>query len=575
MKIGDFTSWIAAFFIFFSGNALKSQVIYDVFAEKELNCEPASENITPEYLEVSGGIPVTYFQITSPENAAQKSVNEALLPLCRKFTDNESDYLRLLIELKPRLAVFEELQGSGNNYYGRQTSASTVMADLNSITCEPVSLVDGRLFFSVRYDFKIPDSYVREEEYPSLHHYYIANLKNGTVTRHKNACSPSAAEKVMALINTRLNAQYHLRKSEVSLKPLEPLSPNKAVYAGLDFSAYGNIGTQTDLTEADFVWTGFGLTVRFPEYSESSKIYDGRPFELFLPFDEAKEAARLLSGFEFVSNLKPKASTYSGFTFLNPLGTFETMSKPPNADLLFEQFQDRIPDNLTIETYQFLNNGERSLYSAQTLLFDSLGRVAESTTENKSGKLRQRVAYTRDGEGRLTLKYMEERRESAERFGYDNSGNLTVHERINGYESGVTYAFYTGRYAYLYRTENNDFQKFEKRDNELCYRNICYVLNERDQVIGVSNSPAMMGYAQVGYDRNNKLTEIHRATEDEHTYVIYDDRGRLQSRSSQRGVEKGQESLFYYEDDSSLPFESTHSGIGFMNKYLEVYTWEY
>jgi len=575
MKIGDLTLWIAAFFIFFSGNALKSQVIHDVFAEKELTCGPASVNITPEYLEVSGGIPVTYFQITAPENVAQKSVNEALLPLCRKFTDDESDHLRLLIELKPRLAVFEEMQGSGNTFFGRQTSASSVMADLKSITCEPVSLVNGRLFFSVRYDFKVADTYVREEDDPSVHHYYIADLKNGSVARHKRACSHSAAEKVMALINTRLNAQYHLRKSEVSLKSLEPLSPNKPLYAGADFSAYANIGTQIDLTEADFVWMGFGLTIRFPEYSISSKIYDGRPFELFLPFDEAKEVARLLGGFGFVSNLKPKASTYSDFSFLKPLGTFETMSKPPNTDLLLEQIQDRIPKNLTIENYQFLNNGERSLYSAQTLLFDSLGRVAESITENKSGKLKQRVVYTRDGEGRLTVKHTNSRKESAERFGYDSSGNLTVHERINGYESGVSYAFYTGRYAYVYRTENKDFQKFEKRANELCYKGICYIFNDRNQVIGISESFAMMGYAQIGYDRNNKLTEIHRANEDEHIYVIYDDRSRLQSRSSQRGVEKGQESLFYYKDDSNLPFQSTHSGIGFRDKYLEVYSWEY
>lgn len=576
MKISQKTPFLILCFISFFGDELCGQVVYDVFNDKKIDFIKVSENIQPEFGRAASDISLEYFQIANPENLAQEAINKAILPLCRKSVDEESAYLKLLLEFKPRLAVFKEMHD--NNYYGRGTTEETAMADMLAIECKPVSALDGKLYFSIRFEFQNP-IYNRQVKNPSLQQYYAADLNSGQIGRHENSYGAATLDRVEKQISYLFNAQHHVAMDNVSLSEVMPLSHDEPGYSGLDISGTTDMIPRMDMAEAEFIPMGFGILVQFPEYTESSKLYLGQAIDVFLPFEQASRLANSLPGFAFPSEFRPQNTTFKNFDFRNPLGQFETMLKPPQIEDLFKQRKDSIPSQLSSSGHHILKTGEELKDPwIQVLNFDTSGVTTELLSADRTGKIHRRTTYSRDSEGNLLAEYIEDNKDSMQRFAYDKLGNLTVFERIKGIESSVTYCLYSGQYAYLYDTGDKSLRRFVKSEDELCVDNNCYVLNDHGKVIGVSYSEALRGYAQIAYDEQGRLVEIHRIHEDEDIYIEYDEQDRLQSWSKLIDLEKIQEVTYLYENDSELPYEShSFKSNSFSNSkdYVEVFFWKY
>ncbi len=522
MKISHKTPFLILCFLSFFGDELSGQVVYDVFNDKKIDFTKVSENIQPEFGRAAGDISLEYFQIANP--------------------------------------------------------AESVMADILAIECKPVSAVDGKLYFSVRFEFQ-NQIYNRQVKNPSLQQYYVADLNNGQIGRHENSYDATTLDRVKKQISYLFNAQHHVAMDIVNLSGVKPLSHGEPGYSGLDLEGTTEMVPRMDMAEAEFIPMGFGILVHFPEYTESSKLYLGQAIDLFLPFDQALRLTNSLPGFAFPSEFRSQNTAFKNFDFRNPLGQFETMLKPPQIEDLFKQGKDSIPSQLSSGGHHILKSGEELKdHWIQVLNFDTSGVTTELLLADRTGRIHRRTTYSRDSEGNLLMEYIEDNKDSMKRFAYDRSGNLTVFERIKGLESSVTYCLYSGQYAYLYHTGDKSLQRFVKNEDELCVDNNCYILNEHGQVIGVSHSEALMGYAQIAYDEQDRLVEIHRVHENEDIYIVYDEQDRLQSWSKLIDLEKVEGATYLYKNDSELPYECHNfKSNSFSNSkdYVEVFIWKY
>lgn len=556
--------------------------VYDVFSGKAIHIHTNYIEVQPTQEFIKKPFDIEYLIIESPVTEAERKFNEAMLPLSRKFADDETEYLRLLAELKSRKEVYNTIEQSKNNSYRYEPLPKTSIPLLINIQSKSVSLISNRLFFAIEIAFKVNGSQ-RNSTTLTLTRYYVADMRTGEIKRWKNTYSQETLDKVLQLISEPINNQYRLVTSKLNLDEISMLERTTGkMDAAADSLVCEDICPRILLKEANFIWYGWGLQLTFPEYSETSKIYVGRGFQLFLPFAKAKEVTKLLPDFQFTDRLEAKPTNYRDFAYYNYAGDFQRWNKMPDIDRLLETIGSVRYKKLVMKSYRIRDNGDEIFVAKQVYAFNAnQQKISFNNYTDKEAPFNT-TTYTYSPEGKILRKVkvnLQKEIESDIKFEYDTLGNIVKQIR-NSDGIYIDNYFYNGSFAY----KINEYQlakkkwniiRVEKKEGFIRIDDYTVRLDTNGNALGSIPGKYYGKRAQLGYDTNQRIVEIHEQHDRYQTYIYYDDQNRLTRWLKFDGLRVQYDVKYSYKDSTVVPFQRKEIYQNGQSIKLSTYEWEF
>lgn len=583
------TYWrVFSIMAFFALSANVFGQVYDPFSNEEIITVTRSEEVKPTQDFIRNSFDISYLEIKEPRNKTEVKINESILPLCRKYADDETEYLRLLAELKSRKIVYNSIQQSKNDYGGSRYDEipGTSIPELSRIECRPVTLVANKLFFSVEINFRVGPPSRYESLSISITHYYTADLQTGKIERRKISYPQQTLDKLMQVLSTPLNDQYKLVTSKLKTSDIYKMEAyDEETGEPIDTAACEDICPRILLEDADFIWFGSGLKIYFPEYCESSKIYDGRGFQIFLPFVKAKQLVKLLPDFQFANGLNPKPTDFRNYNYFDNFNNFQIANRPPEIERVIETAKDKTVKNLIINSYQVHETGEKTFRRKQNYTFNKDNLKTEYETYNDRDELYATTYYTYSSDLNLLKELQINARDESEvltAYTYDKYGNILQRIKSEPQDFQIAHLFYNGAFMYTFGEDvfggesGHVRRRVEWRDGVAKPGRQNYKMDDSGNILGLKSSPRMSNQFQIGYNENGKITEIHQDLDRYQTYIYYDDQDRLVEWVKLDGTEVTNKVEFSYKIAATLPSQrlqrSGHEG---ETVILDVYEWEF
>lgn len=560
-----YSSIFVVSFIFIS-NLLFSQNIdnvYDVFTNDTLK-------ISYNYIDISHSenskysndrISISDFSIVNANTPALKTINKNLKDLCLNYLHNETQLLQLNQEYERRLKVMNEISYNRKNKPVDYRSCPSDFFKLKDINSKATSIVSGKLFITVHFIFdNIFDDYEFEYEIV-IAHYYVADLSNGEINRWENKLSKSQLSYIQSKTSKKLNNQYANSDSGKLIK--------------VENGVKEDICLQINFSEADIVWCAWGITLNFQEFTNSSKIYNGKAFSVFFALEESKEIFSVIPGFSFLNKLSMPETNFRDYNIDEMETDLLIFTKNPKIIDIFKiNSIEKIPEKLVVVNqrtaktnkvynsskteYTFNKDGkvlsekyylDSNLVSTETYVYNNVGNILYSTRGSKNDK------------------------RSFETYTYNKQGNLIEIKKGNRRVS-YEYFFYNGSYLYEFYDYNNRFisvyQTFYGKN--IIFEGGSCLLNDNGDIIGI-NSSYIGDQEQIGRDSLGRIVELHSKRDRNNHYWNYDSLGRIVTYRKVYNNEHA-ENRFFYKDSSKLPYKRLYYDNLSNQYYMEdTYYW--
>ena len=594
MKNQKIFSFLLVISILMISSPLISQV-YDVFSNKQLKMIGGfhTKTINPVNSVFKQEIEIDYFGIATENTAALKSINNQAYNLCYDYIADTTKAQGLINEIKQRLKVKDELQKSIDRRIGwRNSNISQAPHELKEIRSDIISMVANKLFIEVRFIFmqRSGSRYVRDDKM-EITHYYIADLNDGKIMRLKTNFSRSAIEIIENKISKKLNDNYDQTSPKRKLSQLEYLRSNWE-YDGdyeedgeeLDSvkikEEYKDVCVRIDLNEADFYWYGWGLIISFQRYTNSSKIYYGNSFYLFLPLEEAKKILASIPDFSFINKLSQPKTNLRGFNDIELYNSFFNYQRAPStAALLKINTVSRIPKKVVIKNTTVFENRD-NYYSGKTEIeFSSKGQILSETFYQENDQIQQTKFYTYDSRGNMILTVIKNSHgwDYTEINKFDKEFNHIETKRVDGDDFTKTLYFYNGNYIYSFHERN-------KRDNlsRMQYDSSkfttsvggYYLLDNQGNNMAYKSYISSDGVGQYGRDSLGRIVETHFENDRENFYWNYDSLNRISSFQHYGSHRPKVEIQYFYQGNSTLPNKQIKIDFSNRSTYEHIYFWE-
>ena len=581
-----YTSLLLISFILIS-NMLSAQILFDVFTNDTIKL--TNKYLGERYYEnaiFKEKIEITYFNIADANTPVLESINNELDAICLNYLNNEIQSKELYKELKKQLMVIGEMTNIQSNSYNNSNSYSSNYYELTSIGSSALSVIGDQLFCDVRFVFDLQYHNNYDSEL-TITHYYTANLKTGKIQRWENDMSKSQLALIQNKLSDKLNKQYSKMDSEykytafdeyrIQQEELEEWEENEEELSKEKEEALKNedVCSRIDFSEASIFWFAWGIIIEFQDYTNSSKIYYGTGFQIFLPFDEAKEVFGAIPKFSFLNSITVPETELRDHNALKAMERINLMQKAPSIDDLF--VLNRIaqkPKSLQSLNQTIAENGYVSKPLKAIYRFNEAGQVLNIKIRIDSILVSEK-SYEYNAKGAITayIWISDNQLENKINYTYNNYGNLI--EKISAYDddSEVLHFFYNGAsvyyfssiYSYYDARRVQGINKVYFGKNEIIGYNNRYILNENGDVIGV-DSRELLYQKQIGRDSLGRIVEVHSEYDRYNDYWTYDSLGRLVSYQ-----DKNQKINYYYKVDSMLPFKSENP----FKRSVDTYKWEF
>jgi len=548
-----------------------AQKVYDVFSNEYM---PVTNSL---YKEVkmrnsifSNEVEVLYFKIKNEDTEAIKSINKQAYTICLDYLTNEKKSMKLMAELEQRLRVRNELQNSRNDDYDRRVDYNQQTKPyLGSIKSTIVSRIGNRLFIRINFIFK---SEYNRNYYDSddivISHYYVANIKSAKVKRWKNDLTNKQLSTLQDNLSEQLNKNYSQANSELKLSEIELLKSNEKYQESNKAEECKNICTRIDLYEADFYWYAWGVIVEFQAYTNSSKIYYGEKFQLFIPYNEAKRIFKNIPKFAFINHI-PKVSTHiSEFNINEFYRKVASLSRAPEAENIVElNGIKESPKSLSVVRSQILRNNTAANFNKQEFEYNTKGQIlSETMYQGKDNVFYRSTFYNYDSTGLLISKIVKHKdnREKSESYIYDHNYNLSrIAIRNSGDdENSNKLYFYNGNNIYYFTMDNAIsidnrgisrlvFDKNRIYNTDKSY----FAINDEKQIDGNVSLRNYNNQGQFGRDSLDRIIEYHSENDRYNYYWNYDSLNRLVEFEQYEFQQNKLHINFLYQGENMLPYK--------------------
>ena len=578
------------------GNDLFSQNIYNVFNNKVLEVKGAGyKEVYSKSVFFKDKIQINYFKIESKNSSTIEQINKKIHNICNDYLIKEVKSIELYNEFKDRLEVYNKVNYSKNNRYNGN-ACSLNMFQLENIRSSPISMIAGKVFIEVRFEFKRPNRGNYDSKIEIIH-YYIANLKSGKIERWKNNFNTKEINFLRESLSRKLNATYSESDDSYKFSALELYEQTlqeEEYYEDYeeDFDEDSwkdheelmdsikkskeneDICKRIDFSEANIYWLAWGMVVEFQDYSYSSQIYYGNHFRLLIPFEEAKRIFSSFSDFSFLNSLSMPTISIHNFNIHSfNKKSFRLQKAPTIIDALRINPVDKMPLSLSVETKNIAENVYISKGNKYEYKFHKNGRLLSKTTYQDT-IFYESETYRYDNNEKLISinKVARNNKEYTATYVYDNNNNLIEY---NNYGSKEFY-FYNGDYIYSYRPSSREAQvinRMKYTKNKFDNNYSTFLLNNKGNIIAISPLRHLNHQAQYGRDSLGRITEAHTEGDRNNYYWEYDKLNRI--TNYKENGNKNSEVQFLYKGDSTLPYKRRWVTYSYRGDRIqeESYTW--
>ena len=550
------------------------------------------EKILPEVSFVNNRVEFSCLELrsidnkTSGYNADLSEINESIKALCLSYLHDEAAYLDIQNVIKERMEVLKQIVQSKSRFRTNPGRSLNEPPRLIKLRSSPVSMVNNNLFIELKFEFEITyrRSQTKQIDYSR---YYVVDLKNSSINRFIVEPDKEQSKNIMELLRHSVNDYYYLSggrlhhsqtvnlldaKSKRSSLMGKPATDTIPVPDGLTDKS-----KEIDLSEAKFIWFGWGIMVSFQNFTESSLLFDGRPFNIFLPYEKALKVASILPEFSFVTeigsvetNLRniniPEISSQHRFI----RGTTDVL------DLFKLNPVEVTPKALEMVTFSINRTNRRRFSSKSEILFNSEGQelLRKHFHSRKGHTATTFYEYAENSNLMYQIKINEDDKESYEyeAYFYDQQNNLAEVKKHSKYSKlRKEYYFYRGNYVYRYQHKvfnriDGRFTRMKLTEESYCLSRICYLYDEDGTIMGTTQG-------QVGRDSLGRVIESYFGSN--RYYFYYDSAGRLKRSQNFDNHRILREKEYYYRNGEALPYRSTNTHIPNSRTLEKLYNWEF
>lgn len=586
---------IAAVFIFiFLWNGLSAQ-LHDVYSGKSIEVEHHSIKFTPKIKYVTTELDYTCLHINGEPTSKTAVVNYKILELFKSYLLSEEKFLPVYKEMGKRVDQFNKMAGLLNNDEYRDNSADKLSAKLSDMNCNEVSYVSNLLFFSVNFNFWLEMGNNEGIEI-NISEYYHVNLTNAEITKLDFEWNESEKERIMAKIKDELNLDYNVALTKYHYEDIKELQKIRKIETNDSLSfetgSFSSGIFETDksskikIEEADFYWMGWGLMVSFQKFTESSGIYSGNPFEIFIPFDKAKAILENVPSFAFLKKLEVPTTSLKDFNLTQCSSDAIDIYDPREiTDLIHDNKFEETAKRVRVNYYQVMKDSSRHNLTSWEHDFTREGKLLKTTRFDEKGEISSRVENLYSNNGKLLLNADFDKNGStneSEEYSYDKNGNLAQVIYKNDNESFVYRYFYNGNYVYqmvryyIKDGSNDHFSKNYYDGKELKMDDQTYFLNDVGKITGNKSEKYTMYQLQLSRNEKNQLVEVHRENDRYNRFYQYDSQGRIEFITNFESSRIGKSIQYSY--DGIFPFpkkmESFDPTGGQDTRLVQEYSWE-
>jgi hypothetical protein len=562
----------------------KGSYLIDVFNNKSIDYQIRVNKVTASQTFAKQQIDVNCAFFVDKTNKYD-ATNKAILNYCTASIQDELNYLRLYKEAKRKAEMLNVIDNSYDRYSSNRISKNDIDADIEEIDCYPVCLVDNIVFLEIKYVFtlNINNGHYESDSKVNTKLYATINISTNKINIIKNDFSKVQEVAIKKIIAPYWNQYYHINKK------IEQLTENKYRYRYDDrqsnlellknIDTLWNTNNQIDqseklnIQEADLVWVAWGLQIKFPQMCETSKLFNGEEFFLFIPLHDAKKIVANNPSFAVVKNKQLPATSISNYNQYNINKEINKVVYEPQAcDMHFKNKNAKPPKTLWVKHYNVSNNKEELSDNVFSYDFNSRGQILRQVMQTRDSNISNVQFYDYDAKYNTTKRIKKDNYNADERttFMIDNKNNLAQQLHIE--KSGVTQTdyFYNGTKVYyqIFTGKEQSIPTIQLINNDA----IDITGNTKKNAIGIISKDA-----QIIKDANGNIVEMHKDKDRYHYYYTFDTQNRLTKYQYFDQQQIITDVEFVYVVNEQLPSEkkTINNRNGNSNSIVEKYDWEY
>jgi len=563
--------------------------IYDVFSNESIEVNGKYKEVISKQDFIKGEFDLDYFEIKGDKYLHTKSINSQIFTLCKDYVDNEEKLILIYKEIKNRVNNYHKVQNSQNNsknkydYDYDDYSDDKVSITLNELEAEAISFVSNILFFKVGFTFSIKDRLYNTVGF-KYNVYYKVNLNNGTITKLENEFDENNSQRIHEILAPIINENYALIRSKMDVEDLELLYYEKDISSSL----IKDVSKMVKFNEAKCYWMGWGLIVNFENYTESSLLYSGYSFSVFVPFEEARELTRLLPNFDFAQYLRTPNTPFANLNYSELLKD-KTNYMPYRGltSLMGTITSAESPKAVTIDRYQVFKDTVMNFRGKEYNEFDRNGKLKKKIIYNQDKSVNRTELFKYDSLGKILSRFEETSKKGKDAevdvYSYDRNGNLKNFKFISNSDIVFKSYFYNGNYIYSWRQEWFDEGRADNihqtyyNGTELCVSNRCYLYDTNGKLKGVNSGKYVTSQMQIGRDDQGRIIEVHSESDRHNSYYYYDNANRFAKYQLFEYQKLGSEGKYTFEGNSPFPksFKSIRLSGGQNTVLVDDYKWEF
>jgi|GEM_PF-5142859 hypothetical protein len=536
---------ISLFLIFASG------VFYSAFAQIHDPFTNSSYQKSTRAVKKEGFSTKSYLPKTLEFNRdyfkAFPKINKRIEKTALDFIRDEGNYLEVFGRINNKIETANEIESSYENH--RKRSQQWGNPQFDGLNIKLIGVFSGKAFFAVHYLFEAKDNEFRKAKIFGERIFYKVNLNTKSITRFQASPPEKQITGLKQLIRKKLNRLYLIATEKV--KVFDAKKPSDFLETDLNINL-----KKVNYSDAKIYPFTFGVLIEFEAFTESSKLFDGKAFRLFIPYSER---APFINTFPKLSPFFSSKIDWPSAENLSKLEQEHWGARQLNLSARHPEIPVKIRKKEGVKSLERLNiqlyeNGDSTLVNTSLSFYNPEGQITRSETQNPDGDVTygQRFSYA---EGNLQSKLTLGRTKALTLISYYKDGlesKTTIsqsHQEFpgrdyGGIEIGQSHYFYNGMTRFFFTMQNIGESVLEVRKH---YR----------QVYGSNYNKALESNG-ILRNENGNIIEAHSPDGRDHFYAEYDGQNRFHSFKRYEGTYLKEEIDFTYFKNTSLP-KKVHS----------------
>ncbi|RZJ70664.1 MAG: hypothetical protein EOO45_12465 [Flavobacterium sp.] len=570
---------ILSLFFLISVLVAHAQGVPDMFFNKQHTFDNFVLKLNADKTYLRGKMEFTCNIFRGEKSSAMVRLDSAIVRACRLPVENETEYAILLREANLRLDVMNELNASSRSYRGGNVSNPR----LTSVEGDIASVSAGRVLYEVKYGFEFSNPESREgKEKLYVRRYYLGNIATGSFSAWRPVINERTKKAIEALVRKQFNDQYLTGKKKLSRQELDDYNNYEEDNTeATPANPAGDVLERVNLSRADCYWYNGGLMIQFQEYTDGSKIFEGRHFRIFFTHDVALKIAALIPEFNYITALPRLKNSYRGWNDAAMYEKFTILRTEPSSLDFAKKISERKVKSLTVINNYLPKAGNPTFQGKNEYEFDAAGRLLSTISYNEGNAVHSIIINDYNSKGAISRSITQNKNKNTVAsvyYEYDTFGNILERTSIQDNTTDVTYFFYNGDYVYQFSApvfgEGQSYNWITQITNTtLCSNNTCYELDKKGQIVAVTAAQYSSSRIQIGRDNDGRLVEVHADNDRYHYYLDYNSSGFIKRFGHYEYMNIKKEVTYEYHNESPFPYRITRDNGD--NIIEELLTWQF